>query len=1340
MQIKRALALMVIASMLLTAVPIFAWEYSNTNLGPDGWYRYKSSDDLVQPYGPRVDKLAIIMYANELAEFTALEMGQIDLTDWPVDTTHFVPWTTSPLNSTVAVIDTGPEFGMFILDMNNNPNAQLPDGNPNPAYIAGIGNPMADVDLRHAIAHCVNRTDIIYNIVSGGSTPLLGSEMYTPCGEAYGDWQHPEIKPGGAREDLTHPFNITEANAILNASGYLPIVGGYRTYGGTAFQLKFVIRQDDINRQLFGQQLYTILTNPLPGGLALNVNLNYRTSAGAKVQVMADKNFHMYTGGWNLGVDPDHLYYLFNINQYWHPGRPPNYSYYGGSEAANNNGNVSDYGWGLMTSLTYAQALDQAWKCQKAIAQRVQGVPLWCSASYTAFKRTYAGTPGTPGDAEDVYEGKPWKGIANQRGLGVWGWWSQYNMHPVNETTGQPLPRNGDMTLRWGFSQPTMSLNPIYAEWVWDWNVLGRSYDSLIGLHPYTLADMRSLANNWEIDTWDASSLGLGTCTKVTFNLRHDAYWSDGVQLTSSDVKFSWGGPRVTGSISNLLAARGAPPPWWAGQVADILSISTPDPFTVIVHLDIFSYFGFHSMSGWNIVLPEHVWKPLIQNYAYSIEAPWGQPNVASGPFIITDTSDPAARRYVMLEANKKHYELDRPVNVWTYQLPTTYTIPSPFGTYESIGQLHPLTTAEKANVSINVYIHNKYFYETGPYNATASEEKIFPRTVLDGTKSVSLWEWNKVGKPSDITKYIKVSDRLVNEPWESEFCVPDVETVWLGNMTAGNKKGTGLNAGFYIVKIDVHIDSLKYYNKTLSSWVIVPPASNPWYSKTITYREFIIVTALADICGAYWKTVGGQNYQAIPDLKVDSTDSNAVMAAFGSMPGDPRWNPQADLDRDDFISLVDPWITANMFGWVACTGVPWGYKVIVHDVATIGIKPSSTNITLGQSVNINVTVKNQGDATETFIEDVFLSVYANTTFLGSQTVSSLIPAATRTLTFSWNTTGFLTGPYKITAIAQKVPGETDTRDNDLSYGIVLVQTGNMHLLDVFNSPGLSTLLPFTINNTRNVSPWLGQLDEDTYVIAVPQTIADHGIIYNFKNWEDTTTSPTRTIVLDKDAYITAYYEVSSTSLPLVYVSPIVIGASPDTSFPVNVTIANVTNLYTWEFKLYYDTRFLNSISVAEGSFLKAGGTTTFQIKALDDAYNSTHGLVWLNCSLLGPPYGVNGSGLLATITFEGVASGNSILSLSETRLSDRYWAPISHETLQGVGLVRIRMVEDVTNDGMVDMVDMWEVARRFGRNYPDPFYSPHMDIDGTIDGRPDGKIDMVDMWRVARLFGWIDP
>ncbi|GIV16484.1 MAG: hypothetical protein KatS3mg022_1919 [Armatimonadota bacterium] len=45
--------------------------------------------------------------------------------------------------------------------------------------------------------------------------------------------------------------------------------------------------------------------------------------------------------------------------------------------------------------------------------------------------------------------------------------------------------------------------------------------------------------------------------------------------------------------------------------------------------------------------------------------------------------------------------------------------------------------------------------------------------------------------------------------------------------------------------------------------------------------------------------------------------DLGVLVAAFGSMPGDANWNPEADLDGDEEVTLFDFGVLVSNFGAV---------------------------------------------------------------------------------------------------------------------------------------------------------------------------------------------------------------------------------------------------------------------------------------------------------------------------------------------------------------------------------------------------------------------------------------
>jgi ABC-type transport system substrate-binding protein len=1003
------MSLVLIVSMLaMVAMPARAWEYFDTTVADP------QTDNLVDYSGPHADRIQIRLYNNELTEFQALEAGQIDMTDWPIDTAHYDAWTQDPLQQKIGVSSKGAGCDMFILDMQMNPNPTLyPGGPPNPAYTAPFGNPMADVWLRRAIACVVDRRN--------PPLPYTGP-LYTPLSSAYGLWQYTSIDPLGVLWQYTYVKqnsgdpDIDQGNLFLDLNGYLPIVGGKRTKGGVPFQIQFYYRADDAAMSTFATTVMMPLLTGDPMavpklGLGLDVVMIGVTSSGGRSQVECAKKGHLYTAFRELtnptptNPTPTDLYYLFHIDNYWHPGCPPNYMYYPGDDNVytdpNNWFSYDGRGYGKdlvpygFPSLNFAHikmfpagtwiwenpqnywsqeivtsgTMASAWKSQLMIAYWVCGVPVW-HASHTAFHRTYTGgndgVPVSPDDGENQYRGQPWKGVVNQKGYGVWSTFSFYDMHPANALFGD----GENMTIRWGFRQPPMSLNPIYANLVWDWYVLNQAYDSAITSDPYTLEDAAWLATSWEVGTWDSPDYG--TCTKVIFSLRHDVLWSDGMPMTSSDVKFTWGGPLMTGSLSNLLQKKGYPPAYWSGQVADILSIATPDPWTVIVYLDVYSSFGLYSMSGWNIILPEHIWKPII--LTGDPTQPWNQPCVCTGGYYLPSTADPFAG-VIILKKNPLHFLRndpikDKPINIYTEQVSNaTARLGNTHWIYPRLGQAG-------VDANVTVWMHSTYVHETGPHI-----EDVYNRTWLDGTKNVTLWIWNGTGCPNQEENYKLYRTLTLNESWWLEWCIWEKEVFEIKN----------ISAWWFKIKIEIHVDSLKYclnytetpwhnmtnFNQTdpfgsqwdgraITSWIdhnengildlgdqidtwngthtewwcvesliegppsvwtmivrqciIVPPQDNPYYCETIKYEEHMDITSRYDIGGLYWKPCPPATpmYQPIADLKTNVKDTYACGQAFGSRPGYPNWNTAADINNDFKVDVKDYYAICQNFGWTA--------------------------------------------------------------------------------------------------------------------------------------------------------------------------------------------------------------------------------------------------------------------------------------------------------------------------------------------------------------------------------------------------------------------------------------
>ena len=124
------------------------------------------------------------------------------------------------------------------------------------------------------------------------------------------------------------------------------------------------------------------------------------------------------------------------------------------------------------------------------------------------------------------------------------------------------------------------------------------------------------------------------------------------------------------------------------------------------------------------------------------------------------------------------------------------------------------------------------------------------------------------------------------------------------------------------------------------------------------------------------------------------------------------------------------------------------------HDIAITDMAISNLVAAQGDSININVTVLNQGAYAETFNA----TIYANSTELGKQTFN-LDSGASAVFEVTWDTTGFSLGKYVVRAYAMPVPDEIDATDNE-----------NLKYARVWE-PGTSATITQITNSTNSESP-----------------------------------------------------------------------------------------------------------------------------------------------------------------------------------------------------------------------------------------------------------------------------
>jgi hypothetical protein len=143
-------------------------------------------------------------------------------------------------------------------------------------------------------------------------------------------------------------------------------------------------------------------------------------------------------------------------------------------------------------------------------------------------------------------------------------------------------------------------------------------------------------------------------------------------------------------------------------------------------------------------------------------------------------------------------------------------------------------------------------------------------------------------------------------------------------------------------------------------------------------------------------------------------------ISAYGALP-DNETNPSGTHGRwfvDGFVQVMTP------------------LPRVIHDIGITSIRLATHSVYIGGVVDIYVTVKNNGTATESF----GLSTYYNSSLIETLQISALTPGSQESVAFSWNTSSVSAGFYQISASAP-LAGDPSPGDNTLIDGFVQVMT-----------------------------------------------------------------------------------------------------------------------------------------------------------------------------------------------------------------------------------------------------------------------------------------------------------
>jgi thermitase len=176
-------------------------------------------------------------------------------------------------------------------------------------------------------------------------------------------------------------------------------------------------------------------------------------------------------------------------------------------------------------------------------------------------------------------------------------------------------------------------------------------------------------------------------------------------------------------------------------------------------------------------------------------------------------------------------------------------------------------------------------------------------------------------------------------------------------------------------------------------------------------------------------------------------------------------------------------------------------------------------------------------------------------------------------------------------------------------------------------------------------------------------------------------------------------------------------------SFAVTVSIRDVADLGSFQFDLTYVSSTMTATHAVCGPF---PGSTGRSVIPVGPTMDNIVGRVTFGCSSEGGEPGPDGTGELATITFNAVDLGVSPLQFENVQVTDTADVAIAVGAQDGNVTVTAACREDVNGDGAINVVDIQLVAARWNTAEGDPGYDSFYDIN------EDGRINIVDIQRVA--------
>ncbi len=191
----------------------------------------------------------------------------------------------------------------------------------------------------------------------------------------------------------------------------------------------------------------------------------------------------------------------------------------------------------------------------------------------------------------------------------------------------------------------------------------------------------------------------------------------------------------------------------------------------------------------------------------------------------------------------------------------------------------------------------------------------------------------------------------------------------------------------------------------------------------------------------------------------VFDTSSNATVPEFdlffkSSVDGGVSWSSDTQLTHDPILNpptaVDDIRPSAVQMGqgkigvvWQSSLTLNWNIfslTLLIADIAVTAVSPAETVLAQGETLKVNATLLNLGWEPES----LGVTLATNGTLVGS-VQTSVGFQGTRTISLSWNTTGWSLGRYVLKVTAANLTGESNPGNNVLTRTVMLTIPGDVN-------------------------------------------------------------------------------------------------------------------------------------------------------------------------------------------------------------------------------------------------------------------------------------------------------